>query len=116
MASLPTAAAPVALPLRGDLTVQVAAERCSELLGLLGRCEPGRPCQLDVADLVDVDSAGVQLLLALRRSLSEQGSTLQLTGLRGSLAQALATYHLDADLQAIDLPASHRATRAGAPA
>jgi ABC-type transporter Mla MlaB component len=128
MAALPTPALPAALPLHGDLTVQVAAERRSELLGLLAQCGPGAPCHLDLSDLVDVDSAGVQLLLALRRSLSEQGSSLHLAGVRGSLAQALASYHLDADLRALDLlgldpqpadaarPLGHAQTVAGATA
>ncbi len=91
-----------AVELRGDLTIQVAAERKFELIGLVDDCAPGSPCVIDVSQVVDVDSAGVQLLIALRRSLAERGSPLELTGLRGALQQALATYRLDRHLIAID--------------
>jgi hypothetical protein len=55
----------------------------------------------------------VQLLIALRRSLAERGSTLELAGLRGALAQALATYRLDPHLGALDLPPEPHAANAG---
>jgi ABC-type transporter Mla MlaB component len=89
--------------LHGDLTIQVATDRKFELIGLVDGCAPGSPCVVDVSQIIDVDSAGVQLLIALRRSLAAQGSRLELAGTRGALAQALATYRLDHQLGAIDL-------------
>jgi anti-anti-sigma regulatory factor len=88
--------------LHGDLTIQVASERKFDLIGLVESCAPGSPFVVDVSQIVDVDSAGVQLLIALRRSLAERGSRLELAGIRGALKHALATYRLDQQLGVID--------------
>lgn len=101
--------------LHGDLTIQVAAERKFELIGLVDGCVPGSPCLLEVSQVVDVDSAGVQLLIALRRSLAERDSSLELVGVRGALQQALASYHLDPRLGAVD-PGAARSRSPSPPA
>jgi ABC-type transporter Mla MlaB component len=103
-AGSPRAAWPAELG--GELNIPLATERLPELQALARACPPGTCCELDAAGITECDSAGVQLLLALRRSLAHRGSTLRLRGLRGALAQALATYRLDEQLAPRDLAAS----------
>jgi ABC-type transporter Mla MlaB component len=92
--------------LAGELNIPVAAERLPELQALAAACPPGAACEIDVGRITEVDSAGVQLLLALRRSLARQGSPLALTSVRTALAQALATYRLDDTLAPLDIDTS----------
>lgn len=49
---------------------------------------------LDLAGVTDFDSAGVQLLLATRRSLLERGDMLQLRAASATVIDALATFGL----------------------
>lgn len=73
----------------GELTVAEAAEARATLLGL---CPPlaGQPLQIDLAGVTPADTATVQLLLALARSLHQQGTAAQLLACHPAL-QALAT-------------------------
>lgn len=77
------------LRLAGELTIYHAAELRTALLPLAGGA-----CALvlDLSGVSDVDSAGLQLLLALRRTLAAQGATLHLAGCDGAAADALALY------------------------
>jgi anti-anti-sigma factor len=55
---------------------------------------------LDLGAVSDIDSAGVQLLLAARRSLAERGNALHLTAASAAVRDALAVFglqHLLAD-------------------
>jgi anti-anti-sigma factor len=49
---------------------------------------------LDLSGVTDFDSAGVQLLLAARRTLAERGDTLCLHAASPAVADALATFGL----------------------
>lgn len=77
--------------LEGDLTIAAAAGQAA---GLLGALDAGRDLTLDLARVVDCDSAGVQLLLALRCSLAQRGRALRLAGVDGSVEAALDTLGL----------------------
>jgi len=56
---------------------------------------PTHPPTLDLSTVQEIDSAGVQLLLALRRALTERGLTLQLGEPSAVVREALARLGLD---------------------
>jgi len=68
------------LRLEGELTIQTAADWQLALLTSLNELgdAPGACLALDLAPLATLDSAGVQLLLATRRSLAARGQSMQL--------------------------------------
>ena len=87
---VPTTRPSDVMALDGELTIYRAAELKPLLLATL----PGTgPILLDLAEVTEVDSAGVQLLLLLRREALAAGRTLQL--LNPSLAVAEAFELLD---------------------
>ncbi len=94
-------AAPV-WPLGPELTIAQAAEVHQKLLELLPQLEGDLSLQL--ADVSEFDSAGIQLLLAARRSLQQRGAQLHLLSPSAVVLSGLSCYGLDAQLQ--DLAAS----------
>ena len=86
-----------------DLTIANAAEQRTRLQALLAAEAGGSTAlQLDLAGVTDIDSAGVQLLLATRRSLAERGRSLQLRSPSGVVIDALATFGLGTVLPTSD--------------
>ncbi|MCB1994944.1 MAG: STAS domain-containing protein [Rhodoferax sp.] len=63
-----------ALPLGPELTIAFAATWRETLADAVNA---GGNLTLDLGEVTDFDSAGVQLLLAARRSLAERGQRLQ---------------------------------------
>ncbi len=61
----------------GDLTVQVAAERKVQLLAALDAAEH---LVLDLGQITEIDTAGVQLLLLLAHEARLAGKLLEATG------------------------------------
>jgi len=78
--------------LDGDMGIADAALLRQRLLAALA-ANPGG-LALDLAAVDTCDSAGVQLLLALRHSLTARGATLQICAAAAPVRQALATYGL----------------------
>ncbi|GGL07483.1 STAS domain-containing protein [Mangrovihabitans endophyticus] len=76
----------------GDLTVQTVAERLPELLAELP--EDGE-LELDLSAIDEVDTAGLQLLLVIKREATARGCPLRLTAVGDSLARLLALTRLD---------------------
>lgn len=75
----PPLAAPLALP--AELTIYTVGELHPQWLAWLGQCTAGagdatRPAAVQGAAVDQVDGAGLQLLLALQRSLGEHGHRL----------------------------------------
>ena len=83
-----------ALDLGPELTIVRSAALRERLLAHLG--QHAGALRLDLSSASDVDSASVQLLLALRRSLAERGEALHITGLSRAVGDALAVYGLQA--------------------
>jgi anti-sigma B factor antagonist len=83
----------VSEPLRlgGEWTIPYAAEIHTQLLGAL---QSGEPLNLDLSGVEAIDSAGVQLLIALRASLRERDQALGLSGVSGAVQAALGVYGL----------------------
>ena len=71
----------------GDLTIRHASRRREQLLAWLAEAGPDDP--LDMARVTMCDTAGLQLLLALRRSRAEQGHGLALCNVAPALAEVL---------------------------
>jgi anti-anti-sigma factor len=94
-------AAPPPLALGPELTIAFAAA-ARELLADAVQSGHG-DFALDLRGVTDFDSAGVQLLLAARRSLAERGDALRLVGASPAVRDALRTFGLQ-DL--LPLPAS----------
>ncbi|EHR69731.1 anti-anti-sigma regulatory factor (antagonist of anti-sigma factor) [Burkholderiales bacterium JOSHI_001] len=78
------------LALDSDLTIHHAAELKDRLLAALAA---GTRC-LDLRDVGECDSAGVQLLLAARRSAQQQGHTLSLAPVSEPVREVLQRYGL----------------------
>ena len=82
------------LHLEGELTIAQIATHHAGLLAQVNQAD-GEPAHLDMAGVTDLDSAGVQLLLALRQHLAQLGMPLHLNHASTEVRQALDTYHLD---------------------
>lgn len=87
---------PMAVRLEGGLGVVDAARQREQLITLLDS-HPG-DLSLDLTQVDEADTSGVQLLLATDRSLRERGHRLHLVQLSSAVEQALRTYGLDASL------------------
>lgn len=91
------------LTLDGDLTIRHAARRRGQLLDWLAQAGPDDA--LDVGRVSACDTAGLQLLLALRSSRAAQGRGLKLRHVSPALAGVLALCGLTEALTASDAPA-----------
>lgn len=112
--SSPSGCAPQATQhLDGDMTIQSAADLRLLLLSALQSLgeTPDATLQLDLSGVAALDSAGVQLLLAARRSLRERGQHLVLAAGNPTVNAVLRTLGL-AELgergDATDLPMPER--------
>lgn len=76
-----------------DMTIAHAATHREHLLAMLAG-QPG-DLRLDLGDVSDIDSSGVQLLLATRLSLQQQGLALRLSPCSSAVREALGTFGLD---------------------
>jgi len=82
------------LTIDGDFTIVRAAELREALLARLATAPS--ELALDLGAVSDFDSAGVQLLLATRRSLAEAGAQLHIVATSSAVRQALALFGLAA--------------------
>ncbi|NHZ37041.1 STAS domain-containing protein [Massilia rubra] len=90
-----SAAAARVLRLEPELTIYSAAQLRQTLVdALVARA----PLTLDLTDVCEVDSAGVQVLLAAIRHAGAQGVPLQLAGHSAAVQEAFALLGLDAQL------------------
>ncbi len=61
------------LAIEGDLTIYTAAERKPELLAFI---KSGKEFEINLAGITDLDTAGLQLLILLKREASQHGKKL----------------------------------------
>jgi anti-anti-sigma factor len=87
-----------ALVLGPELTIAHAAGWHAELAAALA-ASPGT-LALDLGGVTDFDSAGVQLLLATRRSLDDRGDALHIVAASTAVSEALAIFGLQGLLAA----------------
>ncbi len=82
-----------------ELTIYGAAELRATLLDALAATPT---LALDLTDVCEADSAGVQLLIAARRHAAANGGALELTGHSAVLLDALALLGLDHNAEPLD--------------
>lgn len=89
-----TADTPAQLLLDGDLTIYEVRAAREQLLALL----PTQPVpwQLDLSGLAELDSAGVQLLLSLHKTLCANGHSAEVIALPGNARALLELLRLPA--------------------
>lgn len=86
-----TTAKQTSIKLTGDLTIYQAAEINNALL-----CQSDgldRKVVLNLEQVEEFDTAGVQLLMQLRRCVERQGGTLQTSAISESVEQVLSALH-----------------------
>lgn len=70
---------PHTLTLAGELTIFTAAPLREQLLSTLADLPPEQELELDLAQVSEIDSAGLQLLLAAKQSAQAQSRNLRLS-------------------------------------
>lgn len=88
------------LALAGELTIQTAAERKAALVEALDHAEQAGATglDLDLAEVTELDTAGLQLLLMLQREAAHRGCRVRLAAMSQTVTDVLAIAHLDASL------------------
>ena len=71
----------------GEMTIFTAAALKSDLLGLPH--EPIGVFELDLSEITDFDTAGMQLLLMLKRRIQKCAGTLRIVACSGAVRNAL---------------------------
>lgn len=86
------------LAVSGELTIMVAADRKTELLNAVTR---RKSVELDLSDVTEMDTAGLQLLLLAKREAAELGKTFTLVSPSPSVTEVLEICCLDAALEPV---------------
>ncbi len=82
------------LRIEGELTIYRAAELCETLKSTLAALPAGAELAIDLAGVTEMDSAGVQLLIAARRSAAAAGRALSLRDTSPAVEEVFATLRL----------------------
>ncbi|GAB7532904.1 hypothetical protein PS3A_53200 [Pseudomonas sp. 3A(2025)] len=88
-----TADSPARMQVNGDLTIYEVQQAHEQLMGLLPGVEA--PWQLDLSGVQELDSAGVQLLLALHQALSMHGQPATVLAASPSVQELAGLLALD---------------------
>jgi anti-sigma B factor antagonist len=100
------------LGLAGELTIQTAAEEKAGLLAFLDvTTAEGADVELDLSDVTELDTAGVQLLLMAKREARAQGRRLRVSASSQTVVEVLKIAHLSADLEHMSSPAAEETPR-----
>ncbi len=84
--------------LEGELTIHTAASQAPHLLGAL---EEKSTLRVRLAGVTELDTAGLQLLLMIRREGQRLGSTVEFRDASAEVRSALAVVHLDGALEVL---------------
>ncbi len=82
------------LALDGELTIYRAAETRTGLLAAISDSPDG--LDIDLAGVTEIDSAGVQLLMAAHRDARARGHRLRITRCNAVVSEAFALFDLHA--------------------
>lgn len=85
-----------AVDLDGELTIYTAAEQCPRLLNEL---EKSNTIRVGLAGVTEMDTAGLQILLAVRREAERLGGSAEFHDAGEPVLDALAVVRLDAELR-----------------
>ncbi len=80
--------------IEGELTIYRAAELAEAMKAALAGVPAGGAFELDLSEVTEMDCAGVQLLIAARRSSQESGRTLRVAGSSPAVAEVFQTLQL----------------------
>lgn len=98
------------LGLAGELTIQTAAEEKATLVAFLDvTMGEGADVELNLSDVTELDTAGVQLLLMARREAQAQGRQLRVVSPSHTVVEVLKIAHLSTDLEHVDTPVAEEA-------
>jgi len=92
--------APVRITVQGGMTIYEAAEFKAHLLAAL---DTGAALELDLGEVDEADSAGVQLMLLARREAARTGVALHVARLAPAVDEALDRWGLRAAFAAAPL-------------
>jgi anti-sigma B factor antagonist len=81
------------LRIDGEMTIYSAAEHKTQLLEHLEDCED---LELDLSDVGEMDSAGLQILLMLKREAEKAGHSLHLTNHSQAVFEVLELLNMQA--------------------
>ena len=98
--------AKTALRLDGELTIYRTAELRLVLQQALAGLSAGAGLEVNLADVTEMDSAGVQLLLAAKKSARASGRELRVAGRSAAVDEVFATLRLDAHFADVSAPNS----------
>ncbi|WP_374563965.1 lipid asymmetry maintenance protein MlaB [Ideonella sp.] len=73
--------------LEGEVTIYHAASQKALLIDALAGC--GGTLELDLSDVTEIDTAGLQLLMLLKRTAVRQGQALRLIGCSPAVSEVL---------------------------
>ena len=85
---------PTVLRIEGELTIYRASELAQELRGAMAALPTGEPLEIDLSGVTEMDCAGVQLLMATRRSATDTRRALRVAGGSPVVAEVFATLQL----------------------
>lgn len=87
------------LDVDGELTIHTAAEQCPRLLGAV---EKNGTLRVGLAGVSELDTAGLQMLLAARREAERLGGAVEFHDASEPVLEALAIVHLDGALRPVE--------------
>jgi anti-sigma B factor antagonist len=100
------------LGLAGELTIQTAAEEKAGLLAFLDiTTEAHTDIELDLSNVTELDTAGVQLLIMAKREARAQGRGLRLSAASPTVVEVLKIACLSTDLDHMNSPAAEEIQR-----
>jgi len=82
------------LRIEGEFTIYRAAELAEAMKASLAQVPSGGAFELDLSGVTEMDSAGVQLLLAARRTTDETGRALRVAARSPAVVEVLDTLQL----------------------
>ena len=83
------------LEIKGELSIFTAADICRQLLGAL---ESAQEVEVDLSEVTEMDSAGMQLMVAAKREAAQRESQLRFTGHSPAVFDVLELCNLSGQL------------------
>ena len=100
---------PTPFRIDGELTIYRAAELCDALKIVLSGVAGGDALELDLSEVTEMDSAGVQLLMSARKTAQAAGRDFRLSGHSQAVLEVFETLDLAAHFgDALLMPAARR--------
>ncbi len=85
---------PGALAIEGDLTIYTAAQWRETVLAAL-EAEPGQALEIDLGGVTEIDSAGLQVLIAAKKEAQRRDTALHLAQHSGAVRELLELFRLE---------------------